>query len=333
MDLDQRDTERSTVALAMIVKDEEEIILRAINSVKRVVDYYCICDTGSSDNTVQIVKDYLEENGLDGEVHECDWVNFAHNRNEAFRLAAGKCEYIMTLDADEVLAAYIDGEPDNTKMIAAFPPLTADMYLVKTHNYDMRYDRTQLFKDGLDWRWESPVHEFCTADNLETVETLTDCCIIPLIDGSRARDDNRFLWDAFEFEKAIAQEPTNSRYWFYLGQSYQDSMRASQAIDAYKTCIVHSDWPEEIAVACLRIGRLIQKTKGFDEAAVWYWRSYDAQPSRAEALYEMVMFYNETGMQNAAKVVRELLLKCKPEDSLLFVENHVYEWIKNEEQN
>ena len=59
-----------TITLCMIVKDEAEVITRAFNSVKHIVDYYCICDTGSTDNTIQVIKDYFKENKLKGEVHE-----------------------------------------------------------------------------------------------------------------------------------------------------------------------------------------------------------------------------------------------------------------------
>ena len=55
-----------TICLNMIVKNEEKVILKLLNSVYKIIDFYCICDTGSVDNTKQIIKDFFEDKKLDG---------------------------------------------------------------------------------------------------------------------------------------------------------------------------------------------------------------------------------------------------------------------------
>jgi glycosyltransferase involved in cell wall biosynthesis len=44
------------IILCMIVKNESKIIERIIKSVLQIVDEISICDTGSTDNTVEIIK-------------------------------------------------------------------------------------------------------------------------------------------------------------------------------------------------------------------------------------------------------------------------------------
>ena len=68
----------------MIVKNEEDVIIRAFESVINVVDYYVICDTGSTDGTIEVMEGYFKEHDLKYEIHERPWVDFAHNRTEAF---------------------------------------------------------------------------------------------------------------------------------------------------------------------------------------------------------------------------------------------------------
>ena len=51
----------STICLSMIVKDESHIIHECLESIAPHIDYWCICDTGSSDNTKEIIKDFFEE--------------------------------------------------------------------------------------------------------------------------------------------------------------------------------------------------------------------------------------------------------------------------------
>ena len=107
----QQERKKQTIALCIIVKNEAKVITRAFDSVRGFVDYYCICDTGSTDGTQKVIKDYLYSYDLSGVVHERPWVDFSHNRQEAFDLGSGKCDYIMTLDADEVFAPYKDKQP------------------------------------------------------------------------------------------------------------------------------------------------------------------------------------------------------------------------------
>ena len=49
-----------TLCLNMIVKNESKIITRLFDSVLSIIDCYCICDTGSTDNTVKIIENYLK---------------------------------------------------------------------------------------------------------------------------------------------------------------------------------------------------------------------------------------------------------------------------------
>ena len=64
---------KPTVTLCMIVKDEEHIIQECLKSISPYIDRYDITDTGSSDNTKQIIKDYFESVGIPGEVYDEPW--------------------------------------------------------------------------------------------------------------------------------------------------------------------------------------------------------------------------------------------------------------------
>ena len=85
----------------MIVKNESKIIKRCLDSVKPIIDYWVIVDTGSVDGTQEIIKKHLKD--IPGELHERPWKNFGENRTEAFQLAKGKGDYLLFMDADDVL--------------------------------------------------------------------------------------------------------------------------------------------------------------------------------------------------------------------------------------
>ena len=330
--MDQQVDKHQTIALCMIVKDEEQVITRAFDSVRDLVDYYVICDTGSSDNTIQVIQEYWRKHNLKGEVRSRPWVNFAHNRTEAFNFGKGKADYIMTLDADEVFAPLVDGTVDLFKKITALPKFTKDRVEVKTHFGDVVYTRCQFYRDGLDWKWVSPIHEVCVApDETYPAQVLKDACVYPTRDGARAKDPSRFLKDALTFERELIDAPEDARMWFYLAQSYCDASLPERAIEPFKKCIEISPWAEEKAVAALRLGRLYHTLEDFGKGLEWYWKSYAFSSDRVEAIYEILRYYRLNEMWELGVKIADLALKCTGENTLLFIEKPLYDWkVKDE---
>jgi len=322
-----------TVALCMIVKDEAEVITRAFSSVRGFVDYYCICDTGSTDNTIQVIKDYWEKHGLKGEVHQRPWVNFAHNRQESFELGKGKCDYIMTLDADEVFAPLKDDNPLLDCVVKTLPKFSGDKIEVYTYYAGLNYIRGQFYKDEVNWEWVQPVHEVCIAEEPHTTEILTDACVIPSPDGARARDPHRFLRDAFIFENYMIDNPEDGRGWFYTAQSYQNALQPQRAIAPLENCLKVSGWDEEIFQTHLRLGRYKREAEYPDaEVLSHFVDAYNSRPHRAEAVYELLAHYRAKDNFWAAILYGEKALSIPyPSGDRLFVEVAVYDWkIKDE---
>ena len=59
-----------TICLNMIVKNESKIIKRLFDSVYKIIDYWVIVDTGSTDETKEIIINYFKEKNIPGELHE-----------------------------------------------------------------------------------------------------------------------------------------------------------------------------------------------------------------------------------------------------------------------
>ena len=89
-----------TVVLTMIVRDEAHVIARCIDSVRPLIDAWCIVDTGSTDGTQELVSSLLDD--LPGELHEIPWQDFAFNRSRALELARPLGDYSLMIDADVV---------------------------------------------------------------------------------------------------------------------------------------------------------------------------------------------------------------------------------------
>lgn len=86
----------ATVSLCMIVKNEEKVLGRCLDSAKEIADEIIIVDTGSTDRTKEIAAEYTEK------IYDFEWNDdFSAARNESFRKAT--MDYCMWLDADDVI--------------------------------------------------------------------------------------------------------------------------------------------------------------------------------------------------------------------------------------
>ena len=89
-----------TLGICMIVRDEEETLVRCLDGIKDIADEIVIVDTGSRDSTRDIAARYTDR------VYDFVWCDdFSAARNFSFSLAT--TDYVMWLDADDVVA-----EPD-----------------------------------------------------------------------------------------------------------------------------------------------------------------------------------------------------------------------------
>ena len=145
------------IGLCMIVKNESKIILRCLESVRSIVDYVLIEDTGSTDGTQAVIQEWLERVGLPGEVYDEPWRDFAYNRSHALaRLREQKgIDYALILDADD----YVVFEPSFD--IAAFKNnLSADLYEVEMRHDQIRYRRGQILSNRHEFLYRGVLHEF-----------------------------------------------------------------------------------------------------------------------------------------------------------------------------
>ena len=74
---------KKTICLSMIVRNECNVILTCLNSVKSIINSFVICDTGSTDNTISIIENWATENKISGSVYKHSWVVLSTNRNLA----------------------------------------------------------------------------------------------------------------------------------------------------------------------------------------------------------------------------------------------------------
>jgi glycosyltransferase involved in cell wall biosynthesis len=321
----------------MIVKDEAHIIRRCIDSVAPIVDYVYIHDTGSTDNTGQVIKDHLAAIGKPGEVEHVGWTDFATNRSRALRnlKAKGFFDYALMIDADEIIVFRDRKYVDNPDLIKN--RLTADLYEVETRMGGRSYFRPQMTSLKKDFVYKGVIHEFVDCEQeIETRDGVTEFFNKPIQDSARNQmGDKKYEKDAELLESALKNEKDDflkSRYTFYLAQSYGDSHKLEKAIKYYERRIAYGGWPQEIYISHLSIGRFKERLKyeAFDTLKSFA-AALETLPARAEALCEyMKTCRKEKSFLLSYSLGKHAVGIKNPKDSL-FGEDWVYDYgIKDE---
>lgn len=306
-----------TVCLNMIVKDEAHVIARCLADVRDLIDHWVIVDTGSTDGTQDIIRKTLV--GVPGDLHERPWVNFGQNRSEAIALAAGKADYILTIDADETLKRNDDFR---------WGDLTADSYMLVKERGPRRYRVPSLVRDGLAWRWHGVLHEYLAADDEGQRELLDGIIVSSPREGARAKDPQTYRRDALMLEQALLDDPDNHRNVFYLAQSYRDCEDHDLALRWYRKRVDLGGWEEEVYIAQLNIALILTRTEApWPEQLAAYLAAHRVLPNRPEALFYLGDCCSEREDWANAWLFMKAAMETKTDpDHVLFLEPEIVLW-------
>lgn len=312
-------SQEKTICLNMIVKNEKDVIERCLASVLPIIDYWVIVDTGSTDGTQKIIKDFMAAHKVSGELHERVWKNFSHNRNEALELAKGKGDYIFFIDADE----YMVFDP-NFKL----PPLDKDYYYMTMFCYGTEFGKMQLICNHLDWKWVGVLHEVLEVSPTRSRGAdISNVKTIYTTEGARSKDALKFQKDAEILEAGLKEEPNNARYYFYLAQSYRNARNFPAAIQNYQKRVDMGGWAEEVFISLLEIAKLQEELKEPKETVIKsYVKAFSYRPSRSEALYHLANYYRGLDDFKSAYKIAQIGTSIPPSKDLLFVEKWAEIW-------
>lgn len=289
-----------TVSLCMIVKNEERILARCLDSLKGLMDEIIIVDTGSTDGTKQIAAAYTDR------IYDFAWTgDFSEARNFAFSKAG--MEYIYSADADEVLDA--ENREAFLRMKQALLPEIeiVQMYYANQlsngtiYNYDKEL-RPKLFKRNRTFRWQGAIHEQV---GITPVIYDSEICIQHLPEKNHKDRDlaafarlveageplNKRLHNIYAKELFISGEEQDflaARAFFQAScadeKRGQDELMEAACVAA-KAARIAGDVPDFFKYAmkavaaggcaeiCCELGSFYMEKQDFDEAVVWLYNA------------------------------------------------------------
>jgi len=281
-----------SICLNMIVKDESLIIIKTLTNLcsKINFDYWVICDTGSSDNTKELIQEFFDNRQIKGELIVNKWYDFGSNRTLALENAYNKTDYLLIFDADDEIVGDFNF-PENI--------FEYDSYYLKFGS-DTKYTRTQIINNRKKYRYVGILHEYieCLEKNTTNTSTILqgEYYINSGKFGNRSNDPNKYSKDALLLEKAYEvalknEDDIYSRYSFYCANSYRDAGDGDNAIKWYKNTLTLNNWAQEKYISCLRLSELYNNQNRTEQKIYYLIESQKYDDTRVECMYRLIQYY------------------------------------------
>lgn len=332
----------ATVCLNMIVKNESKNIVRFLRSVVEYIDHYVICDTGSTDNTIQCIEEFFQlQLGLrpiTGHVVQEPFRNFGHTRTHSFQQAKQlfpAADYFLFLDADMLFRCTLP--PQDFKQGLLNGANDVLMVFQGSDNFATKNARICRGGDfGQKCEYIGVTHEYLSYPAGTKLVTLpsSEVFIVDIGDGGCKAD--KFQRDIRLLEEDFVRDPTNGRTLFYLGNSYRDDGQHLKAIEIYKLKLLmaekrKTEWFEEVWYSLYSLGHCYRHLKRPDKSIHYWMEAFKHNPKRVENLYEICKEYR---IQGKAELAYEIYMWAKriatavPLEKMdfLFLQRDVYEW-------
>ena len=309
-----------TISLCMIVKNEEAVLSRCLESVKDIVDEIIIVDTGSTDKTKEIAYDYTEK------VYDFEWTNdFSQARNYSFSKATK--DYQMWLDADDIIT-----EEDKQKILKLKQNLDPSVDIV-TFKYNTHFDkynnpiltstRGRLFKREKNHLWNDPIHEYIELRG--NIYYANDIFISHKKEATYTDRNLKIYQNQIKNGKKLSP-----RSLYYFARELKDHKRYEEAIYYFEQFLDGKlGWVEDNIAACYNLAICYKALGNNNKILQSLLRSFEYDAPRAEISCEIAYYFmNKNDYQKALKWFLLATHLEKP-NTLGFLLNDYWDFIPN----
>ena len=318
-----------------MVRNEECSILDTINSCIGVVNSIYVYDTGSTDNTLDLVRTFEEEHkDISIYIIEGEFVDFSTSRNFLLNVMDENetIDYILMLDSNDILKG-------GDKLLAILENTKENAFLVRQEwNYGNRKDlyfNVRLIKAREGWRYKGVVHEYISQEkgsNKRDKIMDNDIVIYQNRTINSGSSSERHKRDYDMLLKEYEKNKTDSRTVYYLAQT---CLALNKIDEAYKYYSIRTElvgFYEEVFSSQMACGDLAIKM-GLDEMTIidWYFKAIKHMPNRAEPYTKLASYYLFQDKKHPQYALAHMFIKSAvrleyPKDVILWVDNDIYEY-------
>lgn len=335
-----------SISVCLIVKNEEAVLSRCLNSLQGIADEIIVVDTGSTDHTKEIASQFTTK------IFDFAWVNdFSKARNFSFSKATK--EYIYAADADEVI-----DEENRKRFLQLKQILLPEVEIVQmyytnqlkyntTYNFNREY-RPKLYRRLRSFQWEEPLHEMVRLSPIiyDSDIEIQHC---PVSDHS-GRDFSMFQ-TAIQTQKGLSKRLqtmyakelliAGTKKDFLEAEEFfqnvlskeeisEEEIRQCQCILSrcarlredkeafFKYCLKNIALNPPSCEVCFELGEYYFEAGDYEEATIWYYNAaYETQPELAAeygaelALFRLADCYLALGMKEEAESYQTLAKEAK----------------------
>jgi len=293
--------QKPTIGLLMMVKNETKRLHVSLNSVVGYVDALIIFDTGSTDNTIDIIKNFSEKNRINLYLIQGSFVNFCVSRNTSLYYADKiGVHYLILLDSNDELR----GGEGLRALVKDFFEKPNSAFLVCQEWYtgggSDKYYNIRLVKNRCGWRYRGSVHEWMKDTNSKGPDPIHPVVRIPdelgiVLYQDRTQDDDktakRFIRDRELLLKDYQDNPTDPRTLFYLAQTCECLGNFEEALYYSKLRLELEGFLEEKFHSYMRCGKsCVVLEHNWEQVLGWFMKAYE-DSLRAEPLVKIADYY------------------------------------------
>ena len=314
-----------------MIKNEEKILRRLLDSALFCLDAILISDTGSTDGTVALAQIISKEISIPVQVEQSIFVNFGVSRSLSFTQAQKFCAK-LGWDPTKTWGLLLDGDmllKKGDKFDKNF--LKESGYMLSQGTASFETYNTRLVRLSDNWVTIGVTHEYWSGPASPVRLSHEFLWINDIGDGGCKSD--KFERDVRLLEQGIKDNPATARYYFYLAQSYKDLRNFTKAIELYEKRISLGGWYEEVWYCYYAIAMCYDRMNKPFDCELWANRAFEILPRRAEPIYLVTKLFRCRGDHFKAFHYCRIGLKIPyPKDELLFVEKSVYSGLFEYEQ-
>lgn len=278
------------ICLTLTLKNDEKHVENCLESVKDIIDCLVVCDAGSTDNSIQLVEQFLAKTAIPGKIYRQPWKNSVDAAQEFLKTKKLdlSATYLLVLDGDKRL--HLEGSFKKNDLTKDAYLLLVKSSLLSCYSYNLN-----LLRASLPWKSLGTIYAYWSSTSSYESEKLRS---LSIEDQGDMRE--RMVRDVASLKKAIQSEPENERFLFYLAQTLKSMNHYEEATEWYKKRIQKQGDKEEVWFSMYMLGECYKALNQWDSALFWLLEAYQYNPQRTDPLLSVTTYYRLKGQNDLA---------------------------------
>lgn len=313
------------IELVMIVKNSGDVLRKCLQMNKNLIDCWTILDTGSTDNTKEIINDELKD--IEGTLYTEKFTDFSQARNRVLELSSKSCKYTMMLDDSYVIHG--QQELKNILLKSKYK-----CFSIKIGNYrncvlHNDYFSNRIFLSNADYKYIYRVHEYLNVSSKDVKIIEDDTIFINDVEvyEHKVRSSARLKTDIHFLLLDLQEKPNDPHVIYYLAKTYYNLENFDTSLEFFTKLQTEKEDEYRFSgfyeSACLRL----LLSNDLSEFCKEMMTINTLFPKRIEPLYKLAIIYRDrTEYKISNEIIEKINKTKKPYLHFTILEHDLYDY-------